>query len=191
MKENISSQISASIEAKKQLLSEHYLEIIFYMAKILIDAYKQGNKVLLCGNGGSASDAQHIEGELVGRFKMERRALPAIAITANTSTITAIANDYSYDDVFKRAVEAHGKSGDVLIAISTSGNSQNVILAAEQAKKQGMKVIGLLGRSGGKLEKLSTVAFVAPSNDTPRIQECHILVGHILCDLIERGVFGE
>jgi len=191
MKEIISSQISASIEAKKQLLSEHYLDIISLMAKTLVEAYKQGNKVILCGNGGSASDAQHIEGELVGRFKMERRALPAIAITANTSTMTAIANDYGYGEVFRRAVEAHGKPGDILIAISTSGNSQNVISAAEQAKKQGMKIIGLLGGNGGKLEKLSDIAFVAPSNDTPRIQECHILVGHILCDLIERGVFGE
>ena len=167
------------------------MDIISLMAKTLVEAYKQGNKVILCGNGGSASDAQHIEGELVGRFKMERRALPAIAITANTSTMTAIANDYGYADVFKRAVEAHGKPGDILIAISTSGNSQNVILATEQAKKQGMKIIGLLGGNGGKLEKLSDIAFVAPSNDTPRIQECHILVGHILCDLIERGVFGE
>lgn len=191
MKASISSQISASIEAKKQLLAEPYLDLIAKIAETIIAAYKQGCKVLLCGNGGSASDAQHIEGELVGRFKMERKALPAIAITANSSTLTAIANDYGYGDIFKRAVEAHGKTGDVLIAISTSGNSQNVILAAEEARKIGMKVIGLLGGSGGKLEKLSDIALVAPSNDTPRIQECHILVGHILCDLIERGVFGE
>jgi len=173
------------------LLAEPYLDLIAKIAEAIIAAYKQGNKVLLCGNGGSASDAQHIEGELVGRFKMERKALPAIAITANSSTMTAIANDYGYADVFKRAVEAHGKPGDILIAISTSGNSQNVILAVEEAKKQGMKVVGFLGGSGGKLEKLVDMALVAPSSDTPRIQECHILVGHILCDLIEKGVFGE
>jgi len=191
MKQSISSQISASIEAKNQLLAEPYLDLIAKIAEAIIAAYKQGNKVLLCGNGGSASDAQHIEGELVGRFKMERKALPAIAITANSSTMTAIANDYGYVDVFKRAVEAHGKPGDILIAISTSGNSQNVILAVEEAKKHGMKVVGFLGGSGGKLEKLVDMALVAPSNDTPRIQECHILVGHILCDLVEKGVFGE
>jgi len=191
MKANITHQISANIEAKKNLLAEPYPDLIAKIAETIIIAYKHENKVLLCGNGGSASDAQHIEGELVGRFKKERRALPAIALTANTSTITAIGNDYGYNDIFRRGVEAHGKSGDVLIAISTSGNSPNVILAAEQAKNQGITVVALLGGTGGKLKELADIALVAPSDDTPRIQECHILVGHILCDLIEKGVFGE
>lgn len=191
MKTSIANQISAGIEAKKNLLAEPYLDLIAKIAEIIIAAYKRGNKVLLCGNGGSASDVQHIEGELVGRFKKERKALPAIALTANTSTITAIGNDYGYNDIFRRIVEAHGKSGDVLIAISTSGNSQNVVLAAEQAKNQEITVVAFLGGTGGKLKELADIAFVAPSSDTPRIQECHILVGHILCDLIEKGVFGE
>jgi len=191
VKANIANQISAGIEAKKNLLAEPYLDLIAKIAETIIIAYKQGNKVLLCGNGGSASDAQHIEGELVGRFKKERRALPAIALTANTSTITAIGNDYGYNDIFRRGIEAHGKSGDVLIAISASGNSQNVVLAAEQAKNQRITVVALLGGTGGKLKELADIALVVPSNDTPRIQECHILLGHILCDLIEKGVFGE
>jgi len=191
MKANITHQISANIEAKKNLLAEPYLDLIAKIAETIIIAYKHENKVLLCGNGGSASDAQHIEGELVGRFKKERKALPAIALTANTSTITAIGNDYGYNDIFRRGVEAHGKSGDVLIAISTSGNSPNVVLAAELAKSQGITVVALLGGTGGKLKEIAEIALVAPSDDTPRIQECHILVGHILCDLIEKGVFGE
>jgi len=191
VKKDIANQISAGIEAKKNLLSEPYLNLIAKIAKIIITAYKQGNKILLCGNGGSASDVQHIEGELVGRFKKERKPLPAIALTANTSTITAIGNDYGYNDIFKRGIEAYGNTGDALIAVSTSGNSKNVILAAKQAKKQKLTVIALLGGSGGKLKELADIAFIVPSSDTPRIQECHILIGHILCDLIEKGVFDE
>ena len=189
MKNMISRQVSDSIRVIELLLEEKYMNQIEAIAECIIFAYKNGNKVILCGNGGSASDAQHIEGELVGRFKMERRALPAIAITANSSTVTAISNDYGYENLFKRMIEAHGTTGDVLLGISTSGNSANILAAVEQARKIGMITIGFLGKSGGSLNKMVDFPLVIPSDDTPRIQECHILIGHIICDLVEKGLF--
>jgi D-sedoheptulose 7-phosphate isomerase len=150
---------------------------------------KAGGALLTCGNGGSAADAQHIAAELTGRFFLERRALPALALHGNTSSLTAIANDYDYDTVFAREVEAHGRSGDVLLAISTSGNSRNVVRAIEAAKEKHMVVIGLTGESGGKMRDLCDVCLCVPSASTPRIQECHILIGHTICELLERILF--
>ena len=189
LKDAISKQILDSIKVKELLVDEKYLSIIEKIAKTITVAYLSGKKVILCGNGGSASDAQHIEGELVGRFKMERRALPAVAITSGSATVTAIGNDYGYDDIFRRQIEAHGVAGDVFIGFSTSGNSANVLAAVEQAKKTGMTTVGFLGKSGGKLKEMVDIPFIVPSDDTPRIQECHILTGHIVCDMVEKSLF--
>lgn len=146
---------------------------------------KAGGKILLCGNGGSAADAQHIAAELTGRYKTERGALAGIALTTDTSALTAIGNDYGYEFVFSRQLEALGREGDLLIAISTSGNSGNVVKALEIARKIGIKTIGLSGRTGGAMNELCELNLVVPSNDTPRIQEMHIMIGHIICQAID------
>ena len=154
-------------------------------AALVAEALGGGGKVLLCGNGGSAADAQHIAGELVGRFLRERRPLPALALNANTSVLTALGNDYGFEEVFARQVAALGRPGDVLVAISTSGNSPNVLRAAKAARERGMKVIGLTGAGGGKLRELCDLCLCVPSTSTPRIQEMHMLIGHIVCQLVE------
>ena len=156
---------------------------------IIVDCYKKQGKVIVCGNGGSAADAQHMVGELVGRFKMERRALPCIALTTNTSTITAWSNDYGFETIFERQLEALGNKGDTLVAISTSGNSKNVIKAIQKAKEMNIKIIALLGNEGGKIKNFADLNIVVKSNDTPRIQEAHIMIIHILCELIEKTLF--
>jgi len=158
---------------------------------MLVKVLTSGGKLLVMGNGGSAGDAQHLAAEFVGRFLMERRALPAIALTTDTSILTAIGNDYGFDDVFKRQVEALANPGDVLIGISTSGNSPNVRRALEAGKKIGATTIGLLGRTGGEIGAIVDVGLVVPSFDTPRIQEAHLLIIHILCELVEKGLFGR
>jgi len=145
----------------------------------------RGNKLLLCGNGGSAADAQHIAAELVGRFVAERRGLPAIALTTDTSILTSVANDYGYNHVFARQVEAHAREGDVLVGISTSGNSSNVIAAIEVASQMGCTTIGLLGNDGGKLEQLVDIPIVIPEVQTAHIQECHIVIGHLWCAMVD------
>jgi D-sedoheptulose 7-phosphate isomerase len=145
-----------------------------------------GGVLLVCGNGGSAADAQHIAAELTGRFLRDRRALPALALHGNTSSLTAIGNDYGYDEVFAREVEAHGRPGDVLLAISTSGNSANVVRAIDTARDKGMAVVGLTGGHGGKMRDLCDACICVPSPSTPRVQECHILIGHTICELLER-----
>jgi D-sedoheptulose 7-phosphate isomerase len=145
-----------------------------------------GGVLLVCGNGGSAADDQHIAAELTGRFFRDRRALPALALHGNTSSLTAIANDYGYDEVFAREVAAHGRKGDVLLAISTSGNSRNVVRAIESARDKSLAVVGLTGEDGGKMRDLCDVCLCVPSRSTPRIQECHILIGHTICELLER-----
>ena len=145
-----------------------------------------GGALLVCGNGGSAADAQHIAAELTGRFFRDRKPLPALALHGNTSSLTAIGNDYGYDLVFAREVGAHGRAGDVLLAISTSGNSPNILRAIEAARDKRMTVIGLTGESGGKMRDLCDVCLCVPSTSTPRIQECHILIGHTICELLER-----
>ncbi|MCI4441391.1 SIS domain-containing protein [Tibeticola sp.] len=157
----------------------------------LVATLRQGGKVLLCGNGGSAADAQHIAAELVGRFVRARPGLAAIALTTDTSALTAIANDFGYEQVFARQVQALGRSGDVLVAISTSGNSANVIAAVTQAQAQGMKVVGLLGGDGGALADRVDQALIVPSRETARVQECHILIGHIWCQMVDEAAVSE
>ena len=156
-------------------------------SKIVVETLKNGNKILLCGNGGSASDAQHIAAELTGRYKTERRGLAGIALNTDTSAMTAIANDYGYDRIFDRQVEALARKGDLLIGISTSGNSMNIISAVATAKLLGCKTIGLSGKKGGDLGRLCHLNLVVPSDDTPRIQETHILIGHILCQAVDNA----
>lgn len=160
-------------------------EIVVTAAKDCVSALKIGAPILVCGNGGSAADAMHIVGELVGRFRRERRALNVIALTANAAVITAWANDYEYDTIFSRQVEAHGQPNGVLIALSTSGNSRNVVLAAEAAKQAKMKVIAMTGEGGGALGKLADHTIMAPSRDTPIIQQIHQVFYHLLCDIVE------
>lgn len=157
----------------------------------LVATLRQGGKVLLCGNGGSAADAQHIAAELVGRFVRARPGLAAIALTTDTSALTAIANDFGYEQVFARQVQALGRSGDVLVAISTSGNSANVIAAVTQAQAEGMKVVGLLGGDGGALADRVDQALIVPSRETARVQECHILIGHIWCQMVDEAAVSE
>ncbi len=191
MIKSIEDQINDSIELKRMLLSNDLLGCVKMAAELIILAYKSGGKVLFCGNGGSAADAQHLAAELVGRFKRERKALPAMALHTNTSALTAIANDYDYSDVFVRQIEAFGRPGDVLVGFSTSGKSANVLKALDYAKKRGLKTIGFTGRKADKMSSLCDVLLSVPSEDTPRIQEIHMLWGHIICGLVEDGLFHE
>lgn len=161
------------------------MDVIQLMAERCKEALKAGNKVLFCGNGGSAADAQHLAAELIGRFQKERRSLASIALTTDTSILTAVANDFGYDEVFARQVEGLGRSGDVLIGISTSGNSANVVKAALKARDTGMHTIAFTGEGGGKLKDICDITFAVPSKVTARIQEMHIMVGHIICELVE------
>lgn len=160
-------------------------EPLLEASKLAVETLRNGNKILLCGNGGSAADAQHIAAELTGRYKTERRGLPGIALTTDTSALTAIGNDYGYDRVFDRQVEALANKGDLLIGISTSGNSTNVINALQVAREMGCKTLGLTGRDGGAMNELCDINLVVPSNDTPRIQEMHILFAHTICQIID------
>lgn len=157
-------------------------------ADLLIAAYRTGNKAIFLGNGGSAADAQHMAAELVGRFLHERRPLPALALTTNSSSVTAIANDYGYEQVFVRQVEALGVAGDVLVGLSTSGNSANIVEAFVCARSRGIKTIAMTGRTGGRLAAISDILLNVPSDDIPRIQECHTLIGHTLCEAVESAL---
>lgn len=187
MKNKISKAIKDSI-AVKESVAKDQTSNIEAAAKAIISSLKSGGKILIFGNGGSAADSQHFAAELVGRFRKERRALGAIALSANTSTLTAIANDYGYEASFSRQVEALGRTGDIAFGISTSGNSRNVIAAVKKAHEMGLKTIGLLGCGGGILAKECDIAIVAASDDTPRVQESHITIIHILCGLIEDDI---
>ena len=177
--------------AVKQEAARSLAEPVATAAEMVLAALRGGHKVLLCGNGGSAADAQHIAAELVGRYTRERPGYPAIALTTDTSNLTAIGNDYGFDRIFARQVEALGQAGDVLIAISTSGNSPNVLRAVEQARALGVKTVGLAGRDGGALVAATDLCLIAPHQVTARIQELHITIGHILCDLVEAALVGE
>jgi D-sedoheptulose 7-phosphate isomerase len=188
MKELIYYSFVESADAKSAFVEENR-DRIFEVFSEIARRIKEGRKLLLCGNGGSAADCQHIAAEFVGRFKLERRALPAIALTTDTSILTAVSNDYSFDRVFERQVEALGEEGDVLIGISTSGNSKNVINAVLKAKEMGILTVGFLGRDGGKLAGLVDYPFVVKNFSTPRIQEVHITLGHVLCDFVEKYLF--
>jgi D-sedoheptulose 7-phosphate isomerase len=188
--EKIKQIITSSIQVKQALLSnEEMLAKIEEVSNLITEAFKNGNKVLFCGNGGSAADAQHLAAEFSGRFYTDRDALPAEALHVNTSYLTAVANDYSYDVVYARIVKGIGKPGDVLIGISTSGNSKNIVEAFKVANEKGMLTIGLTGEKGGSMKELSKYLFNVASNDTPRIQETHILIGHIICQLVEEKYF--
>ena len=192
IREVITEQINDSIDTKKRIIeSEELLKIIESASDEIIKCYKGGHTLLLCGNGGSAGDAQHIAGEMVARFRIERKALSAIAFNTNSSVVTAIGNDYEYNKIFERQVEAFGHEGDVLIAISTSGGSESVVRAINKAKEMNIKTVSLLGKDGGACKSISDYAIVVPSDDTPRIQESHIMVGHIICDIVERSLFGD
>jgi D-sedoheptulose 7-phosphate isomerase len=190
--QRVRRSIEVSIAVKQLLLnSNEAVSGIAAVSEILIKALRKGNKPILFGNGGSAADAQHIAAELVGRFAFSRPALPALALSVNTSCVTAIANDYGFDLVFARQIEALGRAGDVAIGISTSGNSSNVIHAMAVAKQMGLHTVALTGASGGKLKTAVDHCLCAPSDETPRIQECHILMGHIIAELVEQTIFHE
>jgi len=192
MKKKIMAQISSSQMVKQLLLNDEFLvNQIEQAADMVIAAYELGNKTLLAGNGGSAADAQHIAGEFVSRFYFDRPGLASIALTTDTSILTAIGNDYGYDRLFSRQVQALGVAGDVFIGITTSGNSENILQALHEANTRGIKTIGLTGQGGGKMEALCDICIKVPSFETPRIQECHILIGHIICYLVEEALFGE
>jgi D-sedoheptulose 7-phosphate isomerase len=189
MQEKIKQLFEDSIKVKEKVI-ETIVPDIEESAKIMIDCLKKGNKILICGNGGSAADAQHIAGELVCRFKKERPGLPCIALTTDTSIITAWLNDYTGSSVFARQVNALGNKGDILLGISTSANSPNIIKAYEEAKEKGIICLGLLGNKGGKIKDLGYVkSVIVPSSDTPRIQESHLVIYHIWCRLIEDMMF--
>jgi len=186
----IKEAIRKSIEVKEKILNDPgSIEKIELVAETCVTAFKKGNKVLFCGNGGSAADAQHLAAELSGRFYFDRDPLPAEALHVNTSYLTAVANDYSFEEIFARMVKGNGKAGDVLFGLSTSGNSPNVVKAFEMALKKDMVTVALTGGSGGMLRELSTIIIQVPSDDTPRIQEAHIMIGHLICELIENKLF--
>ncbi len=189
MRREIAERLEESAQIKRAIAKSKISEIE-RMANLIITAYKAGGKVVLFGNGGSAADAQHIAGELMGRFKLKRQAFPAIALTTNTSTLTAVANDYGYEMVFSHQVGALVNEKDVVIGISTSGESPNVIEAMKMAKLRGAKTIGLGGGNGGKLAEVADLVLIVPSDSTPRIQEAHITIGHIVCELVERELSG-
>lgn len=191
MNNRISAIVADSLEVKRRYFAEHAAEVES-AARMIAGAFDAGGKLLLFGNGGSAADAQHIAGEFINRFlPMDRRALPAIALSTDGGVLTCIANDTGFENIFARQIEALGASGDVCLAITTSGNSQNVIKAIERARACGMKVIGLLGRDGGRAAELCDLALVVPSHDTQRIQETHNLISHILCELVELILFSQ
>ncbi len=190
IEELVKKHIEDSIDVKRRLAGTTS-KIIARIAEEMIHAYRKGNKVVWFGNGGSAADAQHLSCELVGKFYLKRKALESIALTTNTSIITATANDDDFKEIFARQVEAIVKPGDVVIGISTSGNSQNVLRGMEEAKRQGGITVAFTGASGGKIKDIVDFLVAVPSAETPRIQESHIMIGHILCYLVEKGLFGE
>lgn len=188
----IEQRIRESIAVKQELLNDHgIIETIDKAVNAIIGCFKSGHSLWLCGNGGSAADAQHIAAELSGRFYLNRPPLPAESFTVNTSYLTAVSNDFSFDEVFSRLTQAHCHPGDILIGISTSGNSSNIIRALSMARDSGVTTIALTGNNGGEIINIADFCINIPSNDTPRIQEAHILIGHIICELVESSLFGN
>ncbi|MDI9340437.1 MAG: D-sedoheptulose 7-phosphate isomerase [Sediminibacterium sp.] len=186
----IQSKLQASVQLKQEVLNNtNLLETLNTVVEKIIQAYRNSNKVLWCGNGGSAADSQHLAAELSGRFYYDRAPLSSEALHVNTSYITAVANDYSYDVIYSRLIQAMGQPGDVLIGLSTSGNSGNVIKAFETAREKGMITVGFTGQTGGKMKAVSDYLINIPSTDTPRIQEVHMLLGHTLCEMVELALF--
>jgi D-sedoheptulose 7-phosphate isomerase len=191
MNEIIKNIIGSSIQVKQQLFEdESFQKRIAAVIEVITRAFLNGNKVLFCGNGGSAADAQHLAAEFSGRFYINRKALPAEALHCNGSYLTAVANDYSFDVIYSRLIEGFGKKGDVLVGLSTSGNSVNIVKAFETARGIGMITIGFTGADGGRMKEISDYLLNVPSLDTPRIQESHIMLGHIICQLVEEKIFG-
>ena len=190
MKERVIKAFEDSVDVKRRFVQQH-VDRIVQVASVIAAAFREGHKVLLFGNGGSSTDASHIAAEFVGRYHRERRPLPAIALGTDMAAITCIANDYDYAEIFARQVKAHGQKGDVVIAISTSGNSPNVLKGLEAARELGLTTIGWTGGKGGKVEGLVDYPFVVPSTVTARIQESHITLGHVLCELIEESLFAN
>jgi D-sedoheptulose 7-phosphate isomerase len=190
MKRAIEKAFRESAEVKLKFLQE-YTDRIVQVTDLILSAYRQGHKLLFFGNGGSATDASHLAAELVNRYRRDREGLPAIALTTDMSVITSIGNDSSYNEIFARQVQALGQKGDIAVAISTSGSSPNVLRGVEAAKQKGITTIGFTGGTGGKLVNLVDHAFVVPSKNTARIQETHITLGHIICELVEEHLFGE
>ncbi len=192
LKQTITDQIADSIAVKQALLHDtRILNQLEQAGDQMIAGYRAGHKVLIAGNGGSAADAQHIAAELVSRFYIDRPGLAAIALTTDTSTLTAISNDYTYDRIFARQIEALARPGDIFIAISTSGNSANMLQALHQARSQNLYCLGLTGKTGGRMHGLCDLCLCVPSQDTPRIQESHILLGHILCATVEDTLYPQ
>ncbi len=192
MKNYIKDQIKKSYETKQNIYeNEDLINKIEEVAQKCVALYRGDKKTVLAGNGGSAADAQHIAAELVGRYGFDRPSIPSLALTTDTSNLTAIGNDYGYDQVFSRQLEGMGQEGDIFIGISTSGNSVNIIKAFESAKQKGIFTVALTGRDGGEMGKLADIALIVPSDSTPRIQESHILIGHIICDIIEKEIFAD
>ena len=189
MMEWMLAEIQEKEEVLQKIRTTGHLDLVNEAGMRLAQIIKQGNKVLLAGNGGSAADAQHFAGEIVGRFLMERNAIPALSLCVDPSVMTCIGNDYGYEEVFARQVQGLGKEGDAFIGISTSGNSENIIRAITEARKKNMFVVGFLGKDGGKIKDLCDVALVVPSNSTPRIQEIHTFTVHLLCEMIEKEAF--
>ena len=188
--DKIKKIIKASIDTKQSVLqNEGLLKTIEASVDVIVNAFRNGNRVYFCGNGGSAADAQHLAAEFSGRFYTDRKALPAEALHCNTSYLTAVANDYSFDEIYSRLIDGIGEKGDVLVGLSTSGNSPNILKAFKTAKKKEMITIGFTGKSGGELRTLCDYLINIPSTDTPRIQESHIMVGHIICQLVEEKYF--
>ncbi len=188
----IEQQIKESSDIKKAIYTDLKLvKLIKKVSKKTIKAYKNGNKTLIAGNGGSAGDAQHISAEFVGRFAFDRDPLPSIALTTDSSILTAVGNDYGYKDIFARQIEANGIKGDIFIAISTSGNSKNIIKAIKRAKLKGIITVGLTNSNGGKMKDLSDYCICVPSENTARVQEAHIMIGHIICAIVEEKLFVE
>jgi D-sedoheptulose 7-phosphate isomerase len=186
----IKRNISDSIATKENLLQDNLIiDTIVEISNLIIKAFKNGNKLLFCGNGGSAADAQHLAAEFSGRYYLNRPPLHAEALHTDTSFMTAVANDFSFDEVYARLIEGIGKKGDVLIGMSTSGNSKNIVRALEQAKKQNITIIGFTGAKGGEINSYCDLMIHIPSNDTPRIQESHLMLGHAICELVEKELF--
>ena len=187
----IKQRIQSSIDVKQAILNDKFLlNRIEQAVEMIVACFKAGNKVFFCGNGGSAADAQHLAAEFSGKFYFDRDVLPAEALHCNTSYLTAVANDYSFDIVYARLISGIAKKGDILVGLSTSGNSTNVIKAFEKAREIGVYTIGFTGETGGLMKDLSDILLTIPSCDTPRIQESHILIGHIICEFVEHAIFG-
>lgn len=188
----ISKQVKESYEIKQKIYDNaELLNLVYEVSLKIIEAYKKGNKSLIAGNGGSAADAQHIAGEFVSKFYFDRPGLPSIALTTDTSILTAVANDYGYEKLFSRQIQALGQKGDVFIGITTSGNSKNIIEALKECKSKGITTICFTGKSGGLIKLECDYCICIPSDETPRIQEAHILIGHIVCSVVEEAIFGN